>query len=182
MAAPVTSAATFIAGGNGITYASQVNGEWVQVHDDASSTAIGSSVLLNPASYSSSVIHPLIVDIGTKIRFIGEYAVGTSVITTSPTIRVFGADKIPNASGVYPSGTVFWRLDANTFNAAATTLTLTAVASSQQDATTAYTTPLSNDGYSLLGAKSVLVLHEVAGAISGGATTTIQISAQVLNV
>lgn len=182
MAAPVTSAATFLAGGNGITYASQVNGEWIQVHDNASETVQAASVLLNPASYSSVSIHPLIVNIGTKVRLIAELPVGTTTITTSPTVRVFGANTNPDANGLYPAGTIFWRLDANTFNASATTITLALAATSQQDASVVYSNPTSNDGWNLLGAKSVLVIPEVASQISGGANTTVQISAQILNV
>ena len=182
MAAPVTSAATFNGVGNGLTYATQVSGEWIQVHDNASETAQAASVRLNPATYSSSAIHPLIVSFGTKVRLIAKFPVGTTTITTSPTVRVFGADKLPDTSGVYPAGTIFWRLDANTFNASATTITLALAATSQQDASLCYSNPTSNDGWTLLGAKSVLVIPEAAASISGGANTTVQISAQILNV
>ena len=181
MAAPVTSAATFSAGGGGITYASNIFGEWVQVHDNVSNTAIGASVLLNPGSYSSVDIHPLIISFGTKIRLITKFDDGVTTITTSPVVRVLGANQVPNASGVYPTGTVFWRLDANTFTGTGLTMTMAAASSSQQDGTFAYSTPYSNDGYALLGAKSVIVLHSTAASISGGADTVCRVLAQVIN-
>lgn len=181
MAAPVTSAATFLAGGNGISYNSQLYGEWIQVHDNASETVQAGSVLLNPTTYSSVSIHPLTITMGTKLRLMAEMPVGTTLVTTSPTVRVFGADKFPNAAGVYPANTTFWRLDANTFTGTATTLTLALAATSQQDGVSVFSNPTSNDGWNLLGAKSVLVIPEVAASISGGANTTVQITAQVLN-
>lgn len=182
MAAPVTSAATFNGTGSGLTYATQLSGEWVQVHDNMSNTAIAGSVLLNPATYSSADIHPLIINMGTKIRFIIKYDDATTTITASPAVRVLGANAVPDANGAYPAGTIFWRLDAATFAAASTTWTMNASSTQQQDGTFSYSTPLSNDGYSLLGAKSVLLLHGTAASISGGANTTTAVLAQVLNV
>ncbi|NBW21583.1 MAG: hypothetical protein EBR82_77865 [Caulobacteraceae bacterium] len=159
MAAPVTSAATFSAGGGGITYASNIFGEWVQVHDNVSNTAIGASVLLNPGSYSSVDIHPLIINVGTKIRLITKFDDAVTTITTSPVVRVLGANQVPDTSGVYPTGTIFWRLDAATFNAAGTTVSsLAGSPQAIQSTGLSITTPTSNDGYELRGAKAVLVL------------------------
>jgi hypothetical protein len=181
MAAPVTSAATYTAGGGGITYASSIFGEWVQVHDNLSTTAITSSVLLNPGSYSNTNIHPLIIGIGTKIRLMTKFDKSVTTITTSPSVQVYGSNQLPDTNGAYPSGTLFWRLDASTFTASATALTMSAASSSQQDGTYAYSTTYSNAGYDLLGAKSVIVLHSVASSISGGADTVCRVLAQVIN-
>jgi hypothetical protein len=182
MAAPVTSAATFNGTGSGLTYATQLSGEWVQVHDNMSNTAIAAGVLTNPGSYSSADVHPLIINMGTKIRFMIKYDDAVTTISTSPAVRVYGANQVPNASGAYPSGTIFWRLDAATFTAASTAFTMAAASTEQQDGTFAYSTPYSNDGYNLLGAKSVMILHGTAASISGGANTTTALLAQVLNV
>jgi len=177
MAAPVTSAATFSAGGGGITYASNIFGEWVQVHDNLNATAISSSVLLNPGSYSSTDIHPLIINVGTKLRVMAKFPTATSTVTTQPIVRIYGANQVPDSSGVYPTGTVFWRLDGSTWTATNLTVTMEASSANRQtDGTSAYTTPYSNDGYALLGAKSVLVLHSQATSV---ASTTLL--AQVIN-
>ena len=178
MAAPVTSAATFPSG-TGITYSSQVYGEWVQVHDNASETVQAGSVLLNPRTYSSTTIHPLVVTVGTRVRLIAEMAVGTTLVTTSPVVRVFGADRFPDSSGAYPTNTTFWRLDNAVFNATGVTLTLAVAGTLQQDATSVLSNPSTD--WNIYGAKSILVLPETAGAVSGGANTLIPITAQILN-
>lgn len=181
MAAPVTSAATFNAGGNGITYASGINGEWVQVHDNMNTTVIGSAVQLNPGSYSSTLIHPLIVNFGTLVRFVVKYDDATTAVATSPSVKVYGADQVPNAAGVYPASTIFWRLDASTFAAAATAFTIDVSSASQGDGTNSYSTPYSNSGYALLGAKSVIAFHTVQPSITNTDSTVVKLLAQVIN-
>ena len=183
MGTPVTSAVSTYASGPNVVAATQMFGEWVVVHDNLGAVTTGESVL-SPISYSSTNVHPLIINQGSIVRFIARYAFGTTLVTTSPTIRVFGADQVPNATtGVYPSGTIFWRIDANTYTGTSTTVTLALAASAQNDGTTyCYSTPSSHNGDNLHGAKSILVLHDTAASISGGANTTVTLFAQVLNI
>jgi hypothetical protein len=182
MGTPVTSAVSTYASGPNVVAATQMFGEWVVVHDNLSAATTGEGVLA-PISYSSSNVHPLIINQGSLVRFIARYAFGTTAVTTSPTIRVFGANQVPDSTGAYPSGTIFWRIDASGFNATSTTVTLALAATSQNDGSTyCYSTPSSHNGDNLHGAKSVLVLHDTAASISGGANTTVTLYAQVLNI
>jgi hypothetical protein len=166
MAAPVTSAATFTNGGSDVSLPSDIEaGTWQVVVTDSKDAAVASGVLLNPRTYSSdskaSSHTPIIVGgVGTKIRLAIQYlSLATWFDSTEPEVRVFGADKVPNASGVFPSGTIFWRLDAATFTASATKVSSLADSPQEiQGAGLSITTPTSNDGYALLGAKAVLVL------------------------
>lgn len=182
MGTPVTSAVSTYASGPNVVAATQMFGEWVVVHDNLSAATTGESVL-SPVAYSSSNVHPLIVNQGSIVRFIAQYAYGTTLITTSPTIRVFGANTVPDSTGAYPSGTIFWRIDANTYTGTSTTVTLALAASAQNDGSTyCYSTPSSHNGDNMHGAKSVLVLHDTAANISGGANTIVKLYAQVLNI
>lgn len=181
MAAPVTSGATFNAGSPELTYPSVVNGEWVRVVTNTTAGAVAAAVLLNPRIYSSNPVAanhcPLLVNMGTRIRFIGRYdATAIWTVWTSPSVRVFGADKTPDSTGAYPAGTIFWRLDDTTFNAASTTVTL-AYPNDQRDGDRYYGTPISNDGYLLRGAKSVLVL--TATASTNDTSEPVEVMAQV---
>ena len=88
---------------------------------------------------------------------------------------------MPSATGAYPSGTIFWRLDASTFTAASSSFTINA--NDQIDGSANhYSTPYTHNGMNLHGAKSVLVLHDTAASISGGANTIVKLYAQVLNI
>jgi hypothetical protein len=90
---------------------------------------------------------------------------------------------VPDSTGAYPSNTIFWRIDANTYTGTSTTVTLALAASAQNDGSKyVYSALSSHNGDNMHGAKSVLVLHDVQGSISGGTTTTIELLAQVLNI
>jgi hypothetical protein len=183
MGTPVTSAVSTYASGPNVVAATQMYGEWVVVHDNLSAATTGEGVLA-PISYSSSNVHPLIINQGSLVRFVARYAYGTTTITTSPTIRVFGANQVPDSTtGAYPAGTIFWRIDANTYTGTSTTVTLALAASAQNDGSTyVYSSVSSHNGDNMHGAKSVLVLHDTAASISGGANTTVTLYAQVLNI
>jgi hypothetical protein len=96
-----------------------------------------------------------------------------ATVTTSPVVRIFGADQVPNSSGVFPGGTIFHRIDADAFTTAGTTVTLAAAASAQNDgAVYAYSSVLpatSAMGYQLRGAKAIIVLINTAANVSTGA-------------
>jgi hypothetical protein len=155
---------------------------------DSQSAVVATSVLLNPSSYSSSgvasKIVPLIVTAGTLIRLFLRYPSGATWLDVEDgTFRVYGCDKIPNASGVYPAGSIFWRLDASTFTAASTTLTAPYTTDQTINGSSVkVTTPMSNAGYLLGGAKSVLVLVDTAIVFDGLSPlgTIVPIVAQVL--
>jgi hypothetical protein len=182
MGTPVTSAVSTYASGPNVVAATQMYGEWVVVHDNLGAATTGEGVLA-PISYSSSNVHPLIINQGSLVRFIARYAYGTTTITTSPTIRVFGANTVPDSTGAYPSSTIFWRIDANTYTGTSTTVTLALAATSQNDGSKyVYSGITSHNGDNMHGAKSVIVLHDVQGSISGGTTTTIELLAQVMNI
>lgn len=185
MAAPVTSPATFAAGSPDLIYPSVINGEWVQVVSDCVNYAFLSSVALNPRTYingnASAFMQPLIVGIGTKLRLSVKYnaaaAAGWSAIT-GPNVVVVGADNVPSTTGAYPSGTIFWRIDKTTFTAASTTLPVS-LGGDQTDGINVYGSATSATGYSLFGAKSVLVLTTVAA--TNDDFTPMQIMAQIIN-
>ena len=189
MGTTVTSAATFTAGGPDIAYASMFDtSEPTVCVTDSQTSGVAASVLLNPAWYSASgvasQIVPLIVPTGTLIRLFLRYPSGaTWILSYDGTFRVYGCDKMPNAAGVYPSGSIFWRLDASTFTAASTTLTAPATTDhTVNGASVKVTTPISNAGYLLRGAKSVLVLVDTVVSFDGLSPigTTVPIVAQVL--
>jgi hypothetical protein len=190
MAAPVTSAATFTNGGSDVSLPSGIEaGTWQVIVTDSKAAAVAAGVLLNPGTYSSdpkaSSHTPIIVGgVGTKIRLALRYASATTWSdATEAVMRVFGADKVPNASGVFPTGTIFWRLDAATFNAAGTTVSSLAGSPQEIQSTgLSITTPTSNDGYALLGAKAVLVVVQTDALFVdlNPASATFPILAQVL--
>jgi len=172
---PRTSAVSTLASGPGVAAYTQMIGEWVKVVDDTEVNAVSASTLLNPRSYTQSGIHPLIVTQGSYVRFVVQYNV-TTLGPGSPTFRVFGANTVPSSTGAYPSGTIFWRLDASTFTAASSTFTLNA--NDQIDGETMYSTVFTHNGMNLHGAKSVLFMHDAVGLNDG---FTMPVYAQILN-
>lgn len=165
MGKPVSSAATFQANGEDFAVPTSFSGEWIRVVIDTTAGAVDAGVLLNPRSYSSDPVaanhSPLIVTMGTRVRFVCRYPSTLWVVWTSPQVRVFGADKIPDSAGTYPAGTIFWRLDDTTYTASSTTLTLGYPNDLRVD-DNYVSTPITNSGYLLRGAKSVLVLTATA--------------------
>jgi hypothetical protein len=165
MAAPRACNAQVIAGGPGVVFPSQLFGQWKTVISDAETGAESASSLLNPASYSG-ITRPLIVGEGSVIRLILQYSL--FVLTpASPAIRVYGCDQIPNASGTYPTGSIFWRLDASGFTAASSSFTVDLTNDQYDNAESKFTVPMTNAGMPLRGAKSVLVLLASSGVGDG---------------
>ena len=163
MGTPKTSAVSTLASGPGVAAYTQMVGEWVIVHDNATATN-SASTLLNPRSYSSSSIHPMIVTQGSYVRFVGQQTIDVFTFTP-PVLRIFGADKVPDANGAFPSGTIFWRLDASTFNAAGTSPTAINPATAQTDGGSVYYSEMfTHNGMNLHGAKAILPLVETAAA------------------
>lgn len=176
MGTPKTSAVSTLASEPGVAAYTQMLGEWVTIIDDTEVGAVSSSVTLNPRSYSSSVIHPLIVTHGSYLRLMLFYP-GDALSPISPTFRAFGANTVPSATGAYPSGTIFWRLDATTFTAASSSFTIDA--NDQIDGSANhYSTPYTHNGMNLHGARSVLVVHDTVGNNEG---LTMPVYAQLLN-
>ena len=176
MGTPKTSAVSTLASGPGVAAYTQMLGEWVQVIEDSEANVQAASVMLNPRSYSASTIHPIIVTQGSYLRLILFYP-GDALTPISPTFRVFGANTVPSATGAYPSGTIFWRLDASTFTAASSAFTINA--NDQIDGSgNHYSTPFTHNGMNLHGAKSILVVHDTAGNNEG---LTMPVYAQLLN-
>jgi len=140
-------------------------GEWVKVHDDCS-YANTAATLLNPRRYTSDAfpayVHPIIVTQGSYVRFVGQAPV--DVFTYSPPVlRIFGADKVPDATGAFPSGTIFWRLDASTFTATGTSPTAINPATAQTDGAEYYYSEMfTHNGMNLHGAKAILPIVETA--------------------
>ena len=167
MGTPRTSAVSTLASGPGVASYTQMYGEWVQVHDDCSS-ANTAATLLNPRRYTSdafpALIHPIIVTQGSYVRFVGQQPVDVFTYTP-PVLRIFGADKVPDATGAFPSGTIFWRLDASTFTAAGTSPTAINPATAQTDGVNYYYSEMfTHNGMNLHGAKAILPIVETAAA------------------
>lgn len=178
MAAPVSASVTVQPGGPDVTFPSSMQVNWTQVHTDAEQ-ANSAAELLNPGSVSSVYVVPAIVGQGTRLRIMARIAYAATV-TTSPVVRVYGADQVPNSSGAFPTGTLFHRIDAENFTDTGTTVTLAAAASAQNDgATYAWSSPLPvSTGWDMLGAKAFIVLVETAANTSTG---TVPLYVAVLN-
>jgi hypothetical protein len=180
MAAPVYVGPSIKQGGPDVVFQSNMFGNWVQVHTDAEQVN-SAAELLNPGSVSSTYVIPGIVTQGTRMMIRARIAYAATV-TTSPVVRIFGADQIPNSSGVFPAGTIFHRIDADADTTAGTTITLVAAASAQNDgATYAYSSAFpvtSSIGYQLRGARAIIVLINTAANVSTG---TVPLFANIIN-
>jgi len=154
------------AAGYGVCYTASLLGNWVTIADTLATLDAG-SVLLNPQTYSNSGYHPIIINQGSSVYLSARMPNG-STVTTSPTVRLYGADQLPNlTTGVFPADTRFDRLDSSTFLGTSTTLTLNA---SGQKSSTYYYSDIFPAGsfYSTKGSKALLLLVEVAANISAG--------------
>lgn len=178
MAAPVQGSVTVLAGGPDVTFPSSMQVNWTQVHTDAEQ-ANTAAELLNPLSVSSAYVVPCIVKQGTRLRIMASIAYAATV-SASPVVRIFGADKVPNSAGVFPTGTLFHRIDSENFTDVGITVTLAAAAAAQNDgATFAWSSALPvGTGYDMLGAKAILVLVETAANTSTG---TVPLYVGILN-
>jgi hypothetical protein len=179
MAAPVKLGASIESGGPGVRYLSNMFGKWTRIHTDAKQVNTAAE-LLNPISVSSAFVVPGIVTQGTRLMIVARIPFAATV-TTSPVVRILGADKVPNESGVFPAGTIFHRIDADAFTTTGLTVTLVAGAAAQNDGTNVYSSVLpatSAIGYQLRGAKAVIVLVSTAAATSTG---TVELRVAVIN-
>ena len=175
MGTPKSSAVSTLASGPGVAAYTQMLGEWVKILDNAEDTPALASVLLNPRSYSGAGFHPLIVTQGSLLRLVIQYSVFT-LGPVMPTFRVYGANTVPDSTGAYSSGTIFWRLDAATFTAASSTFT--ASVNDQTSGEFMYSTVFTHAGMNLHGARSVLFLHDTFGANDG---SLMPVYAQIVN-
>lgn len=178
MAAPNKLTTEVLAGGTGVTCPSSMQLKWTQVHTDAEQVNT-SAELRNPRSVSSTYVIPGIVSQGTRLRIMARTNFAVATITTSPVVRIFGADQVPDSTGAFPSGTIFHRIDAENYNDTGVTVTLSLAASSQNDGTYCWSSqvPVST-GFDMLGAKAVLVLIETAANVDVG---TVPLYVAVLN-
>lgn len=184
MGTRVSSAATFQASGEDFAMASGINGEWVTVvtrTDDLVSGSVQSAVLLNPRTYSSDPNadkhRPLIVNFGNRVRLQTTYIFDVASLSPSgPTVRVYGANRVPDSTGAYASGTIFWRLDGATFASSGTQIPFDDTTDQRGSDGVYRGTPTSNDGYLLRGAKSVLVLVQT----DSNCVSPLSVAAQVI--
>jgi len=179
MAAPVKLGVDIKDGGPGVVSLSNMYGKWTRIHTDAKQ-ANTAAELLNPISVSSAFVVPGIVTQGTRIMIVASIAFAATV-TTSPVVRLLGADREPSEAGVFPAGTIFHRIDADAFTTAGITITLTAGAAAQNDGTYTYSSVLpatSSIGYQLRGAKAVIALVSTAANVSTG---TVELFVSIIN-
>ena len=180
MAAPVYVGPDIKQGGPDVTFPSNMFGRWIKVHNDAEQVNTAAE-LLNPGSVSNAYVIPGIVTQGTRLMIVARTQFAATV-TTSPVVRIIGADQIPNASGVFPGGTIFHRIDADAFATAGITVTLTAGVAGQNDgAVYCYSSVLpatSAIGYQLRGAKAIIVLVSTAANVSTG---TVELFVSIIN-
>lgn len=175
--------------GGDVTYPASVKGHWLVVHSSLDATAETSTVLMRPSSYSNSAVFPArIHPSATRVSLMARYATGTTTVTTSPKVRVFGVygpdDAVNPSTGVIDEAkAILRRLDSGTSSGAGITLTLTTAASVSaiNDATYRYSDEYDITGIDLRGAKWLLVLTETAASVSGGANTTVACMAMVTN-
>jgi len=168
-----------------VVYPSSVQSNWVIAHESLEATAETGTVLLTPATYAGTGVHPVkLSGAVTRVLIRARYDVGTTTLTTSPVVRLYAVftplGTIP-ATGVIPNdGTVrFVRIDNADNNAAGVILTLSANAI--RDSVYRYTNVVSLTGSDMLGACHLLVLTETAGAVSGGANTNIDCEVLLVN-
>jgi hypothetical protein len=185
MGAPYQASVSSIAGGPSVTTPISLRTTWVTAYDNVSATADVSGVLRNPLTYTAganvALIHPIIVAQGTRLAVRCKYDDGVTLVTTSPTVQLFAFDQQPDSTGAFAAGTKFWRLDATDPSTAGQVLTLNATADIN-DGTFNY----SSNGpglstYDMFGASSIMVLHDTASVVSGGANTTVAVEISILN-
>jgi hypothetical protein len=87
-------------------------------------------------------------------------------------VRVYVADQKPTSAGVFPSGTIWQRIDSDIFNTPGVTITLSTAAGVFDDGTYKYSEvspPTAGSGYDLMGGTTGLALIETAANVSTGA-------------
>jgi len=172
MAAPTKLTTEALAGGPGVTCPSSMQVTWTQIHTDLAQVNTATQ-LLRPSTVSTTYVIPAIVSQGTRLRIMARTDFAVSAIATSPVIRIYGANKLPNSDGSWPSGTIFHRIDSSNFTDVGTTVTLALAAAAQNDgATYCWSSQLPVDtGWDMLGAKAIMVLVETAASLTGATST-----------
>jgi hypothetical protein len=180
MAAPVNLSVDVQQGGSNVVFQSNMFGKWTKVHNDAEQVNTATE-LLNPGSVSNAFVIPGIVTQGTRVMIVAR-TLFAATLTTSPVVRIIGADQVPNASGVFPGGTIFHRIDGDAFESTGLTVTLTAGTAGQNDGSVyCYSSVLpatSAIGYQLRGAKAIIVLVSTAANVSTG---TVELLVSIIN-
>lgn len=187
MGAVATSGCEIVSGD--VTFPASVKAQWVTLHGNLSDTAESATVLLRPATYASAFVYPMRIHAAaTRISIMARYKQGTSTVTTSPVVRIYGiwgADSVVTPAGVISDdGTaIIRRLDNGSSNNAGITLTLTTAAAADKirDTTYRYSDEYDITGVDLRGAKWLLALTETAASISGGADTVVELLAMATN-
>jgi len=182
MAAPTKLTTEVLAGGPNVTCPSSMNVRWTQIHSDLAQVNTATQ-LLRPSTVSTTYVIPAVVTQGTRLRITARTDFAVSAIATSPVVRIYGADQLPDSTtGAWPNGTIFHRIDSSNFTDVGTTVTLALAAAAQNDgATYCWTSQLPVDtGWDMLGAKAIMVLVETAASVTG-ATTGIPLYAGILN-
>lgn len=170
MGLPVKLGSIAVAGGTGVTFPASLKGSWTRIHADLE-TAADTVALANPTAYSNSNAFPFEIGPGTRVRIVARFLTAATV-TTSPVVRFYVADQRPTSAGVFPSGTIWQRIDSDTFNTPGTTITLSTAAGVFDDGTYKYSEVFPNTagaGYDLMGGTCGLALIETAANVNTGA-------------
>lgn len=156
--------------------------------DNASATAATTAEQINPASVTGTSWHWIKRGEGmTRAYIYARMLKSTTVVTTSPVIKVYGAYPVGSAptlpdnnSGAIPTdGTwVCKRLDAATAAAGGQTLTLALDAADTQPEDTTYIYSDETSVIDLQDAPYVLVLHSTAASITNGTSTVVEVYAR----
>ena len=156
-------------------------GSWVIVNDNASTAQTAGDELLITAIDDSAFHWCKVGEHVTRFLVGARIDDGVTTITTSPTVYIVGVwGEYNETSNTWTSIDRVMRLDADTWAASATTLTLLAASALSKDGTYAYTNPIDRDGYDLKGAPYVGVIVDTAASVSGGADAVVAI--QVLGI
>jgi len=157
-------------------------GRWLTVNDNASTAQTAGDELLitaiDDATFHWCKVGPHV----TRILIGARIDDGVTTIATSPTVYVVGVWGSWNeATNSWDSIDRVMRLDAATWAASATTITLLAASSLSQDGTYAYSNPVNLDGIDLKGAPYFGLIVDTAASVSGGADTVVALQVTGIN-
>lgn len=147
--------------------------DWFTFHDNLLATASDATVLKQPLTAAVTTCHPAKVPAGaTRLLVRVAYSIATTVVGTSPAIKLYSIFSEPTLTLGLPSwandGTVnAMRIDAATNVAASTPITCT-LATDQSDAAFFYSDPISLTAIDALNGSYILPLVGTAGAITTG--------------
>jgi len=154
-------------------------GQWLTCNSNMLA-AQSAGELLSPATIATSTFAWVKVPTNvTKVLVRARFAINTTVITTSPVVRIVGGydpSNLVGDDGVVPNtGTVqFLRLDTGTWAGTGVTCTCS-VTTNVKDTSYFYSDLTSITGYNVLGADFVGVLVSTAGAITTGTVMEAQL-------